>query len=164
MRKLLAIAACLASFSLISVDASADGAGAVSMTQTFHNATQTIPSTNPCSGAPGMFAITYDGAFHTTFLTSGIGAGTGWVTFTITGDFVFTPFDPSQPTFTGDFTLWDGASFNLDNFAATGILAVKGTGSDGSTLQFHDVMHITVLDPLSSSPTIVVSFDKPICG
>lgn len=164
MRKLLAIAACLASFSLISVDASAAGAGAVSATQTFHNATQTFSSTNPCSGVPGTLVITYNGVAHATFLTSGVGAGTGWVTFTATGDFVFTPFDSSQPTFTGQFTVWDGASFNLDNFAVTGILVVKGTGSDGSTLRFHDVMHITVLDPLSSSPTIVVNFDKPTCG
>jgi hypothetical protein len=108
--------------------------------------------------------ITYNGVAHATFLTSGIGAGTGWVTFTATGDFVFTPTNSSQPTFTGHFTVWDGASFNLDNFAASGILVVKGTGSDGSTLQFHDVTHITVLDPLSGSPTVVVSFDKPTCA
>jgi hypothetical protein len=31
--------------------ASAAGAGAISFTQTFHNAVQSIPSANPCTGS-----------------------------------------------------------------------------------------------------------------
>ncbi len=140
-----------------------DGAGAVSMTQTFHDATASFPSPNPCSGVPGTVTTTYNGVIHLTVLTSGVGTGTGWFTITNTGSFVFTPNDPTQPTFTGKFTFWDGVSFNLNNFAATNILVVHGTGSDGSTLTFHDVMHITVLTT-TSPPTVVISFDKPTCG
>src|SRR6476469_9362820 len=106
---------------LLSVTSSAlaAGAGAVSVTQTFHNATQTFPSPNPCTGDPGTVTLTYNGVAHATFLTSGVGAGTGWATFTSTGNFVFTPDDPTKPSFTGHFTTWDGENFNLKNFAAT---------------------------------------------
>src|SRR5260370_23939074 len=81
------------------VTASAAGAGAVSFTQTFHNATDSFPSNNPCTGAPGTLTLTYNGVFHATELTSGQGAGTFWVTGTMTGAFVFTPDDvATQPS------------------------------------------------------------------
>ncbi len=140
------------------------GAGAVSFTQTFHDTTQTMTVPSLCGTGNGTVTVTFNGVFHVTFLNSGVGAGTGWGTFTNTGTFVFTPFDPTLPTFTGKLTGWDGFSFNLNNFAATGIFVVHATGSDGSTITFHDVMHITVIGPLTSSPNIVVSFDKPTCG
>ncbi len=132
------------------------------MTQTFHNATQTFvpPDPNavqPCTGVLGTLTLTYNGVAHATFLTSGVGAGTGWFTFTATGRFTFAGADGVN--FAGQFTAWDGQSFNLQNFAATGILHVNGTGSDGSSLKFHDVMHISV-----SASGIALSFDKPTCG
>jgi len=164
MRKLTAFASALAALVILALPVSAAGAGAVTMTQTFHNATLTIASANPCTSAPGSVDLVYNGVAHVTFLTSGKGAGTGWGTFTATGDFAFTPIDPSQPSYSGHFTNWDGFSFNLNSFTSTGIFVIHGTGSDGSTITFHDVTHITVLNPLSSSPTIVVSFDKPTCG
>jgi hypothetical protein len=163
MKRLIASVAAIGAVFLMALPVQASGAGAVSLTQTFHNATQTMPSANPCSGALGSLTITYNGIMHMTILTSGIGTGTAWGTFTATGDFAFTPTDPTQPSFTGQFTVWDGFSFNLNNAAATSILVVHGIGSDGSSLTFHDVMHITVLNPLTS-PTVVVSFDKPTCG
>jgi hypothetical protein len=140
-------------------NAFAAGAGAVSITQTFHNAAQSFPSPNPCTGDFGTVTATVNGVAHVTFLTSGVGAGTGWATFTNTGDFVFTPVDPTKPTFTGHFTAWDGQNFNLHNFAATSTFIVHGTGSDGSRLTFHDVAHFSV-----SASGITLSFDKPTCG
>jgi hypothetical protein len=164
MRKLSALVAAFGALVILAMPASAAGAGAVSMTQTFHNATQTMPVPNPCTGAPGSVDLTYNGVAHVTFLTSGVGASTGWGTFTATGNFTFTPIDPSQPTFAGHFTNWDGFNFNLNNFTSTGTFIIHGTGSDGSVLTFHDVAHITVLNPLSPTPTVVVNFDKPTCG
>ena len=163
MRKLLSITACAAAFFALSLPVSASGAGAVSFTQTFHNAVQTMPVPNPCTGAPGTVTLTYNGVAHATFLTSGVGAGTGWGTFTATGDFAFVPADPSQPSFSGKFTTWDGNNENLRNFTTTATFSLRGTGSDGSTLNFHDVAHITILNPLTN-PTIVVSFDKFSCN
>ncbi len=109
---------------------------------------------------PATVTLTYDGAFHVTVLTSGVGMGTGWATFTGTGTFTLAQVD--GVTFTGHFTAWDGQNFNLQNFAATAILVIHGTGSDGSSLTFHDVSHITVL--AGPPPSVVVSFDKPTCG
>ncbi len=162
MRRLLALVASVAAFAILALPASASGAGAMSFTQPFHNATQSFPAANPCTGVPATVDLTFDGAFHITVLTSGVGAGTGWATFTGTGDFVLTQINGI--TFTGNFTTWDGANFNLTNFAATAILVIHGTGSDGSTLDFHDVSHMTVVGTDTSSPTVVVTFDKPTCG
>ncbi len=153
---------CLTTLTLLTLStgiALGDGAGAVSVTQTFHNTVQTMPVTNPCTGANGTVTTTYNGVAHATFLTSGIGAGTGWITFTLTGTFVLTPDDPSQPTFTGHVTVWDGGSFNLNNFATTMIFIIHATGSDGSTLTFHQVAHVSV-----SASGIFLSFNKPTCG
>ena len=164
MRKIVALTASLTATLLVALPASASGAGAMSFTQTFHNATQSFGVVNPCTFVPSTVTITYDGVFHITVLTSGTGAGTGWVTFTGTGDFVLAPLVPGTPTYTGNFTTWDGANFNLTNFSATAILVLHGTGSDGSTLDFHDVSHITVNGTNTTTPTVVVSFDMPTCG
>jgi hypothetical protein len=165
MKRLIASVAAFGAVLLMALPVQASGAGAVTFTQTFHNATQTFSppdpmAANPCTGVPGVLTITYNGVAHVTFLTSGVGAGTGWVTFTATGDFTFVQVD--GVTFTGHFTAWDGASFNLQNFAATGIFVVHGTGSDGSSLTVHAVMHMTVL--LGPPLSLVVSFNKFTCG
>src|SRR5438128_10945837 len=116
MRKLLSITACAAAFFALSLPVSASGAGAVSFTQTFHNAVQTMPVPNPCTAAPGTVTLTYNGVAHATFLTSGVRAGTGWETFTATGDFAFVPADPSQPSISAEVTTGSGDSEKRTNF------------------------------------------------
>ncbi len=162
MKRLISSLAALGAMILMAVPAQASGAGAISVTQTFHNATQTfVPpapeAVNPCTGVLGTLTLTFNGVAHATFLTSGVGAGTGWFTFTATGSFTFAGADGVN--FTGQFTAWDGQNFNLQNFAATSILHINGTGSDGSSLTFHDVAHMSV-----SASGIMLSFDKPTCG
>jgi hypothetical protein len=156
---LLAAALAVVALLVFTVTAAAAGAGAVSFTQTFHNATDSFPAANPCSGAPGTVSVTYNGVFHVTTLTSGQGAGTFWATGTMTGEFVLTPDDATQPTYTGHFTTWFGDNNNLRNGTETAILSLHGVGSDGSTLRFHDVAHLSV-----SASGVRVSFDKPSCG
>ncbi len=151
-------------FLIVAGLAAASGAGTVTFTQTFHNATETRATSNPCSGAPGTLTMTFNGVFHITVITSGVGAGTGWGTFTATGSFVFVPADLALPTFTGKSTVWDGGNFNINNFASTSILVAHGTGSDGSTLTFHEVAHITVVGTSTSTPSVVVTFDNLTCG
>lgn len=162
MKRLISSFAALGVVLLMAVPAQASGAGAVSITQTFHNATQTfVPpdpqAVNPCTGVLGTLTITYNGVAHFTFLTSGVGAGTGWGTFTATGTFTFAGVD--GVSFTGHFTAWDGQNFNLKNSTTTGTFVIHGTGSDGSSLTFHDVFHMTV-----SASGITLAFDKPSCG
>lgn len=162
MKRLIATVAALGSVFLMAVPAQAQGAGAISVTQTFHNAVQTFapPDPNavqPCTGVPGTLTITFNGVAHFTVLTSGVGAGTGWATFTATGTFAFAGSDGVN--FSGRFTAWDGQNFNLQNFAATAILVIHGTGTDGSSLTFRDVAHFSV-----SASGMTVSFDKSTCG
>jgi hypothetical protein len=135
--------------------ASPAGAGAVSFTQNWHNVTETSTDVNPCSGAPGTLTLTYNAVFHVTTLEN----GTYWATFTQTGAFSFVPFDSSQPSYTGHFTVWDGDNWNNRNTTETVTFMVRGTGSDGSTLTFHEVEHIS-----SSASGATLSFDKLRCG
>jgi hypothetical protein len=135
--------------------ASAAGAGAVSFTQTVHNVTETGTDVNPCTGAPGTLTLTYNAIFHITTLAN----GTYWATFTQTGTFSFVPFDSSQPSFTGHFTVWDGDNWNNRNTTETFTLSITGTGSDGSKLRAHETEHLSV-----SATGITISFDKFRCG
>jgi hypothetical protein len=137
--------------------ASAAGAGAVSFTQTFHNATDTFTDVVPCVG-PSDITITYDGVFHVTTLTSGIGAGTFWVTGTQTGD-ITAVSQATGVTYTGHFAIWFGDNDNLRNDAETFTLNVKATGSDGSTLNGHLLGHVTV-----TATGVTISFDHLTCS
>ena len=150
----------IAAAALIAVPAASPaGAGAESFTQTFKNVTQVSTDSNPCTGDLGTLTLTYNGVFHVTELTSGIGAGTFWATGTLTGKFSFVPFDSSKPSYMGRFTTWFGDNDNLQNDAETSILRVRGIGSDGSLLDFHVVAHMSV-----SASGITLSFEKPRCG
>jgi len=133
---------------------SAFAGGAVTETQKFKNFTESFPTPNPCTGAPGIVTITYNGVIHTTQNDNGF-----HITGTFTGDFVFVPDDSSQPTYTGHFTQWFGFNANQRNFAGTFTFSVHGKGSDGSRLDFH----ITGHDSMSASGH-VISFEKPRCG
>jgi hypothetical protein len=162
MKRLIATLAALGSVFLMALPAQANGAGAISVTQTFHNAIQTfVPpdptAVQPCTGVPGTLTVTFNGVAHFTVLTAGVGAGTGWGTFTAAGTFTFAGSDGVN--FSGRFTTWDGQNFNLQNSATTAIFVVHGTGSDGSSLTFHDVAHMSV-----SASGMTLSFDKPTCG
>ncbi len=161
MKPKLGIAALIVALAaLVAVPAASPaGAGAVSFTQTFKNVTEVSTDSNPCTGDLGTLTLTYNGVFHVTELTSGIGAGTFWATGTLTGTFSFVPFDSSKPSYTGRFTTWFGDNDNLRNDAETEILRVRGTGSDGSVLNFHVVAHLNV-----SASGITFSFEKPRCA
>ena len=75
----------------------ADGDGSTTQTIHFDNVTQSFPSANPCSGAPGTLTLTYTGVFHQ---TTHLGGDVHFTT-TIQGSFVFVPTGPTQPTYTG---------------------------------------------------------------
>ena len=159
MKKLLAVVAAIVAGWLLPVPAAADGAGTISFNQTFHDATASFPSPNPCTGVSGTVSLTYNGVFHVTTLTSGIGAGTFWATGTQTGAFAFTPDDPAQPSYAGHFTTWFGEADNKQNGVDHSTFTVHLTGSDGSTIKFHDTAHLS-----TSASGLTVSFDKPMCG
>src|SRR5258707_13601613 len=106
-RAILAAAAAVAVVAVLLVSivtVSAAGAGAVTYTQTFHNATDSFPAANPCTGAPSTATLTYNGVMPYTVNK----AGDVWGTGTQTGSFVLVPHDPTPPTSTGHFTTWCG--------------------------------------------------------
>jgi len=145
----------LAVVGLLLVTTTSVFAKAVSFTQTFHDVTQTLPSGNQCTGVPGTVTVTVNGVFHVTMDTT---TGTGHMTETTTGSFVFVPDDPTQPTVTGHFASWNGENQNIQNFASTATFNLHGTGSDGSRLQGHFLAHISV-----SATGITIQFDKMTC-
>ncbi|HEY8803340.1 MAG TPA: hypothetical protein VIN00_09705 [Candidatus Dormibacteraeota bacterium] len=160
MRRAVSTFAAIGVVLVMAIPAQASGAGAVSMTQNIHNGTSTFDVTNPCTGVAGTVTENFNAVFHLTVLTSGVGAGTGWGTFTLAGD--FTLVQVNGVTYTGHITIWDGQNFNLTNYTATSTFILHGKGSDGTSLSFHEVVHITA--QLGPPPTIVVFFDKPTCG
>jgi len=128
--------------------------------------TETSPAVvNPCTGDQGTFTITYTGVFHT---TQSAAAGTR-TTGTLTGTFVFDTTDPTRPDFTGRFTQTFGANNNSNNDLASSTFGVRGTGTDGSTVRFHTVAHITAetIDVSTDPPAVTgvkVNFDRLRCS
>ena len=94
----------------------------------------------PC-GAEGPYdiTITYNEIDHSTF-----GPKSSHFTFTQTGTFVAVPQDPSLPTYTGHFTMWDGFNGNSQNASGTAIFEIHGVGDDGSTITLNSVEHFNV--------------------
>jgi hypothetical protein len=131
-------------------------AKAVSFTQTIHDVSQTFPSNNPCTGATGTLTITYNAVFHVTIDTT---TGTGHMTETMAGSFVFVPDDATLPTLTGHFASWDGENQNIQNFTATATFNFHGTGSDGSHVGGHFLFHISV-----SATGVTIQFSKMTCS
>lgn len=158
MRKLLAVIACFASFSLTSINASAaethsncatfDNTGNIvsvvpncSETMVAKNQTFSMPSANPCSGAPGLLTFVFRNAiFHITVN----GASDVWVTQTETGSVSFAPTDTSQPSYSGHIATWFGASLNKNNAVFHDTFNARLTGTDGSTITAHMVDHMSV--------------------
>jgi hypothetical protein len=125
--------------------------------------THSEPASNPCTGDPGTFTITYTGVFHITQNAAGGVRTTG----TLTGTFVFDTTDPTRPDYTGRFTETFGD--NSNNQLATSTFRVRGTGTDGSTVRFHTVARTTAatIDVSSDPPTVTgvrVNFERLRCG
>lgn len=132
-----------------------------SFTQNVHGQVQTFPTSVPCIDAPsppgpatGTLTITFNAVFHVTVNQ----AGDLWITSTQEGDFSFTPFDPSRPSYTGHFATWFGASLNKNNAVFHDTFNVHGTGSDGSALTAHFVNHVSM-----SASGMTLVFDKIVC-
>jgi hypothetical protein len=121
-------------------------------TTTIHvSGTESSPDVNPCTGAPGTATQTLKGVTHITELPN----GTSHETTTVTGTFTFVPNDPSQPTYTGHATFWDGENVNSKTITFTFTGHVNVTGSDGSHITDHFVAHVTI----NANGTATVAFE-----
>jgi hypothetical protein len=126
--------------------------------------THTDPASNPCTGDLGTFTITYTGVFHITQNAAGGTRTNG----TLTGTFVFDTTNPAGADYTGRFTETFGDNSNSNSQLATSTFRIRGTGTDGSTVQFHTAAHLTAetIDFSSDPPTVTgikVNFDRLRC-
>lgn len=151
------IVALLASLVLATGAAAAGGDHTQTLTQTSHGSNQTT-GTNPCNGDTVDLDQVSNIVMHVTWFPAGDEA---WGTFT-EEDEVTGLDEGTGVTYTGHSTFW--GNFNVNNQSAnetfTGSIHV--TGSDGSSISYHEVSHMTLLPDGSIS----VSFDKPTvtCG
>lgn len=138
----------------------ADGNGAQTQTITFKNATIDFgPGANPCSGATGdLVALSVNGVMHETVNK----AGDFWDTGTLTGTFQFTPDDATQPTYTGHGQSWFGDSDNNQNEVNHFTMNLQLTGTDGSTVTFHEAGHIS--SNANGVPIVVFDKQNATCG
>jgi hypothetical protein len=123
-------------------------------TNTEHNATDSFPEFNPCTGQAGIVTVTYNEIEH----ESSDNSGGSHETFTQTGTFVFEQEDGL--TITGHFTIWDGENGNSGGTeVGTFTFSLHGTASDGTILRANSVAHYT------SSPADIITsmFERTNC-
>jgi hypothetical protein len=126
-------------------------------TRTFHihNGTQTFVDRVPCIGGKATITLTFNAVFHRTRVAPHL----IHVTETMAGTFVAVPLHAGRPTFTGHFTQWDGFNSNRQTQTGTFTFSIHGVGSDGSTVNFHEVAHFTM-----TKNGVTFGFDKVRCG
>jgi hypothetical protein len=98
-----------------------------------------VPATCEEEGPLYTITTTSNLVEHTTTFDD----GRQHATFTQTGTFVAVPLeDPSLPSYTGKFTVWGGFNANSPTVVnGTFTFNLHRTGSDGSTLNTHQVDH-----------------------
>lgn len=130
------------------------GALASADVETVHFAgTMTQAAENPCTGAPGTASGKFKGVSHTNVTPT----GSVHHTATVTGETVFTPNDPSEPTYLGRFTAWDGQNGALGaTITSTATFHETLFGSDGSRIRARGVFHVTQL----ADGTVTVAVDR----
>jgi hypothetical protein len=130
-------------------------------TQTFtdnYHGTQSLATANPCNGDPLVGSEETNSVMHVTYFVAG---DESWTTFTETDRFSVVD-QVSGVTYTGHDTFWGKTNVNRQNSNSTFTSTVHTAGSDGSSISYHEVGHITMLP----DGNVSVSFDKPslTCG
>lgn len=145
-------------FASAAVPASAaGGTHTQSFTDNFHGA-QTATDFNPCTGNTVDISSVDNIVMHVTFFPA---SDESWATFTDSSKFQATD-EGTGTVYSGHATFWGNNNVNRQsaNFTFTSTIVAKG--SDGTTINFHEVGHATMLP----DGNIAVSFDKSMltCG
>jgi hypothetical protein len=157
-RPLLVLAAAGALALALAAGASAaGGTHTQSSTDTFHG-TQTSTDVNPCTGNTVDIGATTNSVEHVTFFPAGDEV---WFTFT-EEDKVTAVDEGTGAVYSGHATVWGNENVNERNANSTFTNMIHVTGSDGSTILYHEVMHFMLLP----SGDVVASFDRAdlTCG
>ena len=155
----LVVAICTAVVALV-VAGGASAAGGThtqTFTDNFHGV-QTSTDTNPCTGNEIDLTETSNIVQHVTFFPAGDEI---WATFT-EEDKVTGVDAGTGVVYTGHSTFWGNFNVNERNANDTFTGSIHVTGSDGSTISYHEVMH----EAWNANGVPTVSFDKPslTCG
>jgi hypothetical protein len=98
------------------------------------------PGPFPCGPNQGLAAST------DLFVTGNLQVHSSANHFTETIEGTWTVTLVNGVSYTGHIATWFGGNFNPNgNAEATNVLNLKGTGSDGSTVSFSMLMHMTIL-------------------
>jgi hypothetical protein len=132
-----------------------------SHTQTFtdnYHGTQSIAVPSPCNGDMLVGSEETNSVLHVTYFVQ---SDESWTT-TTEEDRLSLVDQTSGVTYSGHDTFWGNNNVNRQNSNSTFTATVHLTGSDGSSISYHEVGHITMLP----DGNIAVSFDKPSvsCG
>ncbi len=131
------------------------GGPPVTITDVQHRATFVDSDINPCTGQPGVVTTVVNAVFHITVFPD----GRYHITGTATGTFQFDTTDPAAPDFSGRLTNWFGENSDSNALTSTFTFNLRGTGTDGSTIRFHETAHVSIV-----RGEIVVELDKIRCG
>ena len=149
----LVIATCTAVVALVVAGAAtaAGGTHTQTFTQNFHGV-QTATDTNPCTGNQIDLTQTTNMVQHVTFFPAGDEI---WGTFT--EEAKITGVDQGTGVvYTGHSTAWGNFNVNERNSNDSFTASIHLTGSDGSTISFHEVTH----EAWNANGVPTVSFDK----
>jgi hypothetical protein len=129
----------------------------VTETDNFHGSNPSV-DTNPCTGNTIDLNQTSNIVQHVTFFPGGDEA---WGTFT-EADRVSGLDEGTGVVYTGHSTFWGNFNVNRQNANDTFTGSIHVTGSDGSSITYHEVAHET----WNANGDLTVQFDKPSlsCG
>lgn len=152
----LTVLATVAAFSMAlagSAVAAADASGhTVTQTDNFHGVNQST-GTNPCNGDTVDLMQTSNIVQHVTYFPGGDEI---WGTFT-EEDKVTGVDEGTGVVYSGHSTFWGNFNVNNRNANDTFTGTIRVTGSDGSSIAYHEVMHET----WDANGNLTVQFDKP---
>jgi hypothetical protein len=129
----------------------------VTETDNFHGSNPSV-DTNPCTGNTIDLNQTSNIVQHVTFFPGGDEV---WGTFT-EADRVSGLDEGTGVVYTGHSTFWGNFNVNRQNANDTFTGSIHVTGSDGSSITYHEVAHET----WNANGDLTVQFDKPSlsCG
>ncbi len=124
------------------VGAGAASPGTVSVTQ-HGDFTSVMQVQNPCTGSLIYLTLNTESVFHMTYFTAP-GANEFWITGT-DADTASTSPDPANGvTYSGHGADWFGGNLNQNNTVMGSTFNLHLTGTDGSRISAHFLMHVTV--------------------
>lgn len=148
-----------ASLAAVGVASAAPGGTGHTVTQTdnFHGTTNTT-DVNPCTGNTIDLNQTSNIIQHVTFFPGGDEI---WGTFTEEDKVVGTD-EGTGVVYTGHSTEWGNFNVNQQNSNDTFTASIHVSGSDGSSISYHEVAH----EAWDANGNLTVQFDKPslTCG